>query len=283
MVILFVASLILTKQMAESSVSLIRGRGRSPLITVKNFFDAVEEHFKACDEKTESSHKLRERSEDMARCMLYQMEEQHKASETTVEVCGVFRVALNKLVQLRNEHNSLKSMVTELRMADHGIDARPLELPASKSHRPGLPSPGGSISRAVSYEDFKKQRDLQLSSRSLVGSDASSMRRARSEGDVAIQSLKKKAEALTIDNSRLRESEKRLLKENVQLTRTCKTLEEQRDRAEERLVIEQTQRDSIEKLRQRNKQLEDQLKVLCETYVIKERNQKIPSTDNTEP
>ena len=71
---------------------------------------------------------------------------------------------------------------------------RPLELPASKSRKPALPSAGPNINRAVSYEDFKKHRDLQLSSRSLVGSDASSMRRTRSEGDVAIQSLKKKAE-----------------------------------------------------------------------------------------
>ena len=71
---------------------------------------------------------------------------------------------------------------------------RPFELPASKPDKGTLPSLPGGIHRAVSYEDFKKQRDLQLGGRSLVGSDASSMRRARSEGDVAIQSLKKKAE-----------------------------------------------------------------------------------------
>ena len=37
--------------------------------------------------------------------------------------------------------------------------------------------------------------------------------------------------------------------------------------AEDRLKIEQTQRDSIEKLRQRNKELEDQLRKLCDTQV----------------
>lgn len=37
--------------------------------------------------------------------------------------------------------------------------------------------------------------------------------------------------------------------------------------AEDRLKIEQTQRDSIEKLRQRNKELEDQLRRLCESQV----------------
>ena len=45
------------------------------------------------------------------------------------------------------------------------------------------------------------------------------------------------------------------------------TLEDERDRAEDRLKIEQTQRDSIEKLRQKNKELEDQLRRLCETQV----------------
>ena len=37
--------------------------------------------------------------------------------------------------------------------------------------------------------------------------------------------------------------------------------------AEDRLKIEQTQRDSIEKLRQRNKELEQQLKELCDSQV----------------
>lgn len=37
--------------------------------------------------------------------------------------------------------------------------------------------------------------------------------------------------------------------------------------AEDRLKIEQTQRDSVEKLRQRNKELEDQLRKLCESQV----------------
>ena len=40
--------------------------------------------------------------------------------------------------------------------------------------------------------------------------------------------------------------------------------------AEDRLKIEQTQRDSIEKLRQRNKELEEQLRKLCESQVSSE-------------
>ena len=46
-------------------------------------------------------------------------------------------------------------------------------------------------------------------------------------------------------------------------------LEVERDRAEDRLKIEQTQRDSVERLRQRNKELEEQLRALCESQVKK--------------
>ena len=70
------------------------------------------------------SHKVQERSEEVVRCLQCQMELHHRARETVTEVCGAFRVALNKLMQLRNESNQLKSLVTELKMADHGIDAR---------------------------------------------------------------------------------------------------------------------------------------------------------------
>ncbi len=74
-------------------------------------------------------------------------------------------------------------------------------------------------------------------------------------------------QGLSLDNTRLRVSEKKLLKDNIKLGRTNKTLEQERDRAEDRLKIEQTQRDSVEKLRQRNKELEDQLRKLCESQV----------------
>ena len=70
------------------------------------------------------SRKVQERSEDVVKCLQCQMELHHRARETVTEVCGAFRVALNKLMQLRNESNQLKSLVTELKMADHGIDAR---------------------------------------------------------------------------------------------------------------------------------------------------------------
>ena len=66
-------------------------------------------------------------------------------------------------------------------------------------------------------------------------------------------------------------SEKKLLKDNLGLGRKCKLLTEERDRAEDRLKIEQTQRDSIERLRQRNKELEEQVHKLRQRQVIKER------------
>ena len=50
--------------------------------------------------------------------------------------------------------------------------------------------------RTISYEDFRKQRDLSMSSRkSVVTTDtSSSIRKAKSDTDIAMQSLKKKAE-----------------------------------------------------------------------------------------
>ena len=96
-------------------------------------------------------------------------------------------------------------------------------------------------------------------------------------------------QSLSVDNTKLRDSEKKLIKEKIKLTRQCKVrklhlslslsdnitlfslplqmLEVARDRAEDRLKIEQTQRDSVEKLRQRNKELEEQLRALCESQV----------------
>lgn len=67
--------------------------------------------------------------------------------------------------------------------------------------------PGGnsSIPRSASYEDFRKHRDHQLSSKKSPGSkksmDASSssgIRKAKSESDIAMQSLKKKVEVRAI-------------------------------------------------------------------------------------
>jgi hypothetical protein len=120
-------------------------------------------------------------------------------------------------------------------------------------------------------------------------------------------------QSLTVDNTKLRDSEKKLIKEKIKLTRQCKVksesntpvtllfpshivlhtspspligtsysttsfyippsqmLEVERDRAEDRLKIEQTQRDSVERLRQRNKELEEQLRALCESQVLRER------------
>ena len=46
---------------------------------------------------------------------------------------------------------------------------------------------------------------------------------------------------MKVDIQRFKKSEKKLLKETQILGRKCKLLEEERDRAEDRLKIEQTQ------------------------------------------
>ena len=45
------------------------------------------------------------------------------------------------------------------------------------------------------------------------------------------------------------------------------TLEKERDKAEDRLQVEQSNRDSLAKLRKRNEELESQLKTICDTQV----------------
>ena len=54
--------------------------------------------------------------------------------------------------------------------------------------------PGSSpMPRAVSFEDFRKHRDLHLSSKRSVDS-SNNIQKAKSESDVAMLSLKKKVE-----------------------------------------------------------------------------------------
>ena len=45
------------------------------------------------------------------------------------------------------------------------------------------------------------------------------------------------------------------------------TLEKERDKAEDRLQVEQSNRDSLAKLRKRNEELESELKIICDTQV----------------
>lgn len=158
--------------------------------------------------------------------------------------------------------------------------------------------------KAISVEDFKKALLPNLLSRSLPGkgqaehlaSEVSSVagsedpsedikgrRKAKSE-DLHVRDLSQKIESLKVDNTRLRDSERKLLKETVVLKRTCKTLEQERDRAENRLKVEQTQRDSIQKLRERNAQLESQLQELCKLQTWREEErQKANQQENPPP
>ena len=73
---------------------------------------------------------------------------------------------------------------------------KPAQMP-SKQPSPQLSSfslPGSTpLPRAVSLEDFRKHRDATLDGRKSVDS-GSSMRKTKSESDVAIHSMKKKVE-----------------------------------------------------------------------------------------
>lgn len=62
-----------------------------------------------------------------------------------------------------------------------------------KHQRDFVPPGSNSMPRAVSYEDFRKHRDHQLSSRK--SSDSSSgIRKAKSDTDITMHSLKKKVD-----------------------------------------------------------------------------------------
>lgn len=52
------------------------------------------------------------------------------------------------------------------------------------------------------------------------------------------------------------------------------TLEKERDKAEDRLQVEQSNRDSLAKLRKRNEELESELKIICDTQVSHVTTQK---------
>jgi hypothetical protein len=213
--------------------------------------------------------------EQVVLCLEQQIWQHNRAAETAQEVIGVFRLGLRRMVMLRRECAELKRYLKEMQLADRNIDATdiPPLLQEKQRKQREFTVPGGSaIPHAVSFEDLRRHRDHHLSSsKRSVDSFGGNIRRTRSDTDVALQSLKKKVESLTVDNTKLRDSEKKLIKEKIKLTRQCKMLEVERDRAEDRLKIEQTQRDSVERLRQRNKELEEQLRALCESQVLRER------------
>ena len=106
----------------------------------------------------------------------------------------MFRLGLHRLRQVRTECDELKLYIKELQLADHGLDARAIDLrEKQQSKKEFTMSSSGPIPRAVSYEDFRKHRDHRLSSKRSVDS-TSVIRKAKSESDVAMQSLKKKVD-----------------------------------------------------------------------------------------
>jgi hypothetical protein len=250
----------------------------SPLDKVHKFFQALTELRQTADSSPEDKtwvlsacEKVSLCGEQVVLCLEQQIWQHNRAAETAQEVIGVFRLGLRRMVMLRRECAELKRYLKEMQLADRNIDATdiPPLLQEKQRKQREFTVPGGSaIPHAVSFEDLRRHRDHHLSSsKRSVDSFGGNIRRTRSDTDVALQSLKKKVESLTVDNTKLRDSEKKLIKEKIKLTRQCKMLEVERDRAEDRLKIEQTQRDSVERLRQRNKELEEQLRALCESQV----------------
>jgi DNA repair exonuclease SbcCD ATPase subunit len=142
----------------------------------------------------------------------------------------------------------------------------------------------GSVRDVNTYEDFQKKVMPEILYASLPNQVTPSsagtrvfgpVRKARSETDLRESELEKELKSMHVDNSRLRDSEKKLRKDNSQLQRKCKTLEKERDKAEDRLQVEQSNRDSLAKLRKRNEELEKQLKIICQEEVWKKRHQDV--------
>lgn len=182
---------------------------------------------------------------------------------------GAFKLGLRRIVHLRRECDEMKRYIKEMKLAEHNIDATPSSLSPS-SHlqskqraQRDFTVPGSNpVPHALSYEDLRRDRDHQLSSKRSVDS-FTGLRKAKSDTDVALQSLRKKVEvrraglllppfsyhpslfllpftctslppsflpfflpflpqSLTVDNTKLRDSEKKLLKEKIKLTRQCK-------------------------------------------------------------
>lgn len=57
-----------------------------------------------------------------------QMRKYNRASETTQEISGAFRIGLQKVIQLKQEATDLKKMVRDLKLAEQGLDARYIHL-----------------------------------------------------------------------------------------------------------------------------------------------------------
>lgn len=256
----------------------------SRLDKVRSFFETLEDLRQATDgapagntRMLQACEKVSLCGEQVVLCLEQQIWQHNRAAETAQEVSAVFRLGLRRIIQLRRECTEMKRYLKEMQLAERNIDATETGLPPltylqeKQRQQRDFTIPGSApLPSAVSFEDLRRHRDHQLSSKRSMDSFGN-MRRAKSDTDVALQSLKKKVESLTVDNTKLKDSEKKLIKEKIKLTRHCKMLEVERDRAEDRLKIEQTQRDSVEKLRQRNKELEDQLRSLCESQVLRER------------
>lgn len=71
---------------------------------------------------------------------------------------------------------------------------REVDFKKSQQSAGGLSLPRSSPASKTSLEEYRKHRDSTLDERRSVGGSSGSFRKAKSEPDVAIQSMKKKVE-----------------------------------------------------------------------------------------
>lgn len=105
---------------------------------------------------------------------------------------------VSKLIKYEHTHTHYQSTISTLLCLSNVVLCRTSntvgQIPNKYQSRRDFALPGNtSVPRAVSYEDFRKHMDTTLSKKSSDGSTFG-MRKAKSDTDVAMQTMKKKIE-----------------------------------------------------------------------------------------
>lgn len=98
------------------------------------------------------------------------------------------------------------------------------------------------------------------------------------EGSVP-SDLRLKVQSLTADNDHLRDNVKRLTKENQRLQRMCLTHETEKKRSDEYRKLEETQRQTLEKVRRDTRELERRLQHMAQAKVKQQQGEERARTD----
>lgn len=62
--------------------------------------------------------------EKVVLCLEQQMTQHNRSEETILDISGVFRLSLQKVVHLKQEASDLKKMLRDLSLAERGLDTR---------------------------------------------------------------------------------------------------------------------------------------------------------------